>query len=643
MKLFYAGTGVVVLALVMMSLQWRGGVGNITSFYGVVDTAETVVSAELPVEIVGLHVVPGQLVNAGDPLVDLASGELERNIAELRHGLSEARAARMAEDREIQAQVAEYEAQYKLNRSLLTQVRGGDHDGVDEETESPLRAAIAGLKGVLQREEVSSVDMEAYLELLLREKQKLTVVASGPGVIGSVHRRVGEKVKAFEPVLTLYTGAPVTVRGYIHESAHGSIQNGQKVTVRSLASRYALGGEVVGIGHRIVEYPVRLRKRADIQMWGREVIVRIPDSNAFLLGEKVMIEMRPGDVHGTSGARSAFPGLNAHADGKGHQAPAADAPASSASGLPKATGKPGDVKAEAVAPAWVLPGVEASGLVHLPDAGKFLVISDDTPKKRPELQVVAPDGALEGVTVIEGLPAINDMEAIARDAAGRIYVATSQSRNKSGKFPQTRRLLVRAVRTDAPAGTALKLDASIVLHDALTAAARDNEAAWAVWFRAATEAGTLDMEAMALQGDDLLLGFKAPLRNGASVILNVSDLNALMEDGNLSAERVSLWDAPVLRLPGGSVSHGVSDLVLHDGVLHALGTAVTESAADGVTGGGGGWWILEQGRPARFRKAFPGVKPEGLAWDPHAGAWRVALDEGGEKPSRVLAVRPAAR
>jgi multidrug resistance efflux pump len=120
MKLFYAGTGAVVVALVMMSLQWRGGVGNVTSFYGVVDTAETVVSAELPVEIVRVHVVPGQLVREGDPLVDLASGELERNIAELRHGLNETRAARLAEDREIQAQVAEYEAQYKLNRSLLT-------------------------------------------------------------------------------------------------------------------------------------------------------------------------------------------------------------------------------------------------------------------------------------------------------------------------------------------------------------------------------------------------------------------------------------------------------------------------------------------------------------------------------------------
>lgn len=623
MKFFYAGLGTVALALMFMTLQWRGGVGGVTSFYGVVDTAETVVSAELPVEIVRLHVTPGQMVNAGDPLVDLTSGELERNIAELRHGLNEARVARLAEDREIQAQVAEYEAQYKLNRSLLIQVRG-ERDVDASEEESPLGAAIQGLKALLDREELSSVDMEAYLALLLREREKLTVVASGPGLIGTVHRRVGEKVKAFEPVLTLYTGAPETVRGYIHESAHSAIRNGQKVRIRSLAAPYEREGEVVGIGHRIVEYPVRLRKRADIQMWGREVIIRIPDSNAFLLGEKVMIDMaRPRDGGAGSGARAMFPGMSAHASG------------------PDAGEPDPSFRSRSAAPEWSVPGVEASGLIYLAGARKFLVISDDTPKKRPWLHVVSPEGALEGTTEIQGLPAINDMEAVAQDALGRLYVATSQSHNKSGKFPPTRQLLVRAVRT-APDGTALKLDASISLHDALVAATRDNPADWATWFRAAAEAGTLDMEGMALQGQGMLLGFKAPLWRGRAVILRVHDREALLAGRPLTADGISLWDTPELKVPGGGPAHGISDLYERDGTLHVLGTAVREDAADGVTGGGGGWWTLKRGQEPGFMRAFPGMKPEGIAWDPHAAAWRIALDEGGDKPSRVLAVRPSA-
>jgi multidrug resistance efflux pump len=621
MKIFYAGTGLVVAALVVMSFQWKGGSDKVTSFYGVVDTAETVVSAELPVEILNIHVVPGQVVSAGDPLVDLASSELERNIAELRHSLNEARAARIAEDREIQAQVAEYEAQYKLNRSLLSQVRGREEGGIDAE-ESPLGAAIQGLKGMLAREEMSTVDMEAYLALLLREREKLTVVAPGPGLIGTVHRRIGEKVKAFEPVMTLYTGAPVTVRGYIHESAHSLIENGQAVRVRSLAAPYELPGEVVGIGHRIVEYPVRLRKRPEIQTWGREVIIRIPDSNAFLLGEKVMIEMDPSRSKG-QGARTAFPGLSAHAS----------SPASGA--------QPSGAESVAVADqVWTLPGVEASGIVYLAEANRFLVVSDDTPKKRPVIAVVTPSGEPEGTTEIAGLAAINDMESIAEDASGRLYIATSQSRNKSGKFPETRRLLVRAQRTD-PKGTGLKLESSVLLHDALSTAAAGNREPWAVWFREASEAGTLDMEGMALHESGLLLGFKAPLRHGRSVILRIRDREALMAGRGLTAGDVSLWAEADLKIEGGGVSHGISDMVYREGVLHVLGTAVRETANDGVASGGGGWWIVAPGKPARLQRAFPGMKPEGLAYDPHAGVWRIALDEGTDKASRILSARPA--
>ncbi len=48
-------------------------------------------------------------------------------------------------------------------------------------------------------------------------------------------------------------------------------------------------GTVVGVGSRIVEYPVRLRKHPDLQVWGREVVIKIPENNQFILGEKVVI------------------------------------------------------------------------------------------------------------------------------------------------------------------------------------------------------------------------------------------------------------------------------------------------------------------------------------------------------------------
>jgi hypothetical protein len=127
------------------------------------------------------------------------------------------------------------------------------------------------------------------------------------------------------------------------------------------------------------------------------------------------------------------------------------------------------------------------------------------------------------------------------------------------------------------------------------------------------------------------------------VILRVRDREGLLAGKPLELDAVTLWDETELKFPDGGAAHGISDLFYRDGVLHVLGTAVLEDAADGVTGGGGGWWTLEPGKPAQFMRAFPGVKPEGIAWDPHAGAWRIALDEGGEKPSRVLVARPDKR
>jgi multidrug resistance efflux pump len=622
-KGFYAGAGVALAALVYMTWQWRPETAAITTFYGIVDTTETVVSAELPVEIRNMRVNPGQIVREGDTLVELESAELERNIAELRRNLSQVKASRQAEDREIQAKVSELEAQYRLNRSLLSQVRGsetGNSKGQASEEKddaSPLQAAILGLKGMLAREGVATGDMEAYLALLLRERDKLTVVASGSGVIGTVYCREGENVKAFEPILTQHTGSPSTVRGYLHESIHGLLEPGSMVRVRSLASAYEVVGEVVGVGHRIVEYPVRLRKRPDVQVWGREVTVHIPAANAFLLGEKVMLRAEPRRDgvagEGNSSEHSLLPGLSAHAAGP-----------------------------DPIGAAWTLPGIEASGLVFAPELSGFLVVSDDTPHKAPWLFYVDAAGRPGDTLRIGGLGEVNDLESIARDDEGRLYLATSQSRNKHGKFPPSRHLLMRASRD----GKGYKLDASIDLHAALEAFARDaaleKKGDWAEWLRAAVAGKNIDMEGIALEGNGLLLGFKAPLWQGRAVILRVRDREALMAGRAIPADGLSLWSAPGLPLPGSGAACGISDLLYRDGRLHVLGTAVSEDASDGVKGGGGAWWVLDTPTSSpRLIRSFPGVKPEGIAFDPGANLYRIAFDEGSKRPGRVQAVRPA--
>jgi hypothetical protein len=46
---------------------------------------------------------------------------------------------------------------------------------------------------------------------------------------------------------------------------------------------------VIGMGHRIVEIPERLRKIPEIKTYGREVLIQIPSDNKFLQKEKVVL------------------------------------------------------------------------------------------------------------------------------------------------------------------------------------------------------------------------------------------------------------------------------------------------------------------------------------------------------------------
>jgi hypothetical protein len=133
--------------------------------------------------------------------------------------------------------------------------------------------------------------MTKELNMLNAQKEKLVILAQIDGIIGSVNFKAREKVSPFDTIMTLHRESPSYVRGYIHENVHSSVSVGQSVNIRSMTDAYISEGDIVGVGSRIVEYPVRLRKVQEIMMWGKEVLIRIPDDNKFLLGEKVVISV----------------------------------------------------------------------------------------------------------------------------------------------------------------------------------------------------------------------------------------------------------------------------------------------------------------------------------------------------------------
>jgi len=301
MKAFYVIIVFVFIAIVAISLNYQG---ESTSFYGIADAREITINSESPVEIKRIHVMQGQKVSRGDTLVELSRPDLAMEISDNVHMLDEVKARRAARIQQLRSSIRELKAQYELNKQLTAELKSIKKDSQNSPANSsanPISLKIANLERQLQHElsennlaEAQARRIRDELAMLSEHEKGLVSIAQIDGIIGSVNYKVGEKASPFSPILTLHPKSPSLVRGYIHENVYSRIYVGQLIRVNSLADKsYSIPGTVVGVGARIVEYPVRLRKRQDIQIWGREVVIKIQADNSFLLGEKLSLNVYP--------------------------------------------------------------------------------------------------------------------------------------------------------------------------------------------------------------------------------------------------------------------------------------------------------------------------------------------------------------
>lgn len=302
-------------------------------FRGISDTREVLVNTENPVEITSVHVVPGQAIDKGELLVELRRPELVIKINSISHQIKELQMQQQVKEYDITAQrirlrseresvasditykIKQLQSRQELNRKLAANLKsiqpavfdstGGQAAGFPSieiealEKERELALDSIDLRMKILDDTLESIgkpmavhiqSLKKELALLNQEQKELSIYSDFQGVIGAVYFKPGEKVSPFVPILTLHTRAPSYVKGFIPEDAYNKVALGQKVNVRSLTSRNnTTVGEVVGVGSRIVEYPVRLRVRPELAAWGREVQIKIAEDNTLLLGEKVLI------------------------------------------------------------------------------------------------------------------------------------------------------------------------------------------------------------------------------------------------------------------------------------------------------------------------------------------------------------------
>ncbi len=323
---------VAVLSLVTLGFFYKG---ETVIFTGIAEASETVVSVQNAVEIVKVHVIPGQEVKDGDTLVELSRPDLALRMNEVTRELDALEGRGSLNTATIDQKVAEVQAdlstrrntilfeieklnsEYKQNREIAAKLKSlsassltaaDSNDAmmmrirnlqkelkVLEESASSQIRLLRGSKGLQQTSSATEADaLRRELDMLKKDQEDLTITAKGDWVVATVDVRDGEKVSSFNPIITLTRKSPTIIRGYINEKVYTRAVVGSLVEVSSQANGQKIRGEIIGMSSRIVSFPVRLLKMPDMPMYGREVSIRIPENNTLLLGEKVSITEMPG-------------------------------------------------------------------------------------------------------------------------------------------------------------------------------------------------------------------------------------------------------------------------------------------------------------------------------------------------------------
>lgn len=664
-KLFFAWI-VAFIALVIISVINKG---ESTKFYGIAETMEIVVNSENSVVIKKIHVVQGQMISEGDTIIELDRPELTRQITEITHQINELTALKLANISSsrsqiellkaqqatkinvIESEIIQLEAKYKLNKKLASQLQSINSDSRETDKNiinNPIKLKITSLKEELELVlnpsqlridrlknqmwkdgtpvKIQVENLEDELKLLHEEKEKLTIFAQIEGRIGSVNFKELENVSPFKPIITMHTKSPSYIEGYIHENVYNKVFAGQKVLVSSLADRHnKTRGIVVGVGSRIVDYPERLRKRLDIPIWGREISIKISQNNAFLLGEKVLITSIEDMGNGKKTVVEKVFSKNTIKAYECDEGTYSDVIIS----------KLRDVKLNK--DLNLKKSIESSGLIYLDDVKKYIVISDDTEKKKPLLYVMNNSGIVEEEIKISGIKKIDDMEGIASGRDNELFIVTSQGvHSKNNKDDRFRKMLIRVKRDNLT----FVLDNKVYLHKILKKFLVKKPASNCTkYIKSALENGTIDIEGLFYRDNSIYLGFKNPLRHNKAVILRFAECDDLFTLNNYPIKNITLWKEFEFKDKQNGLYAGISDLFIYGNVVYILSYAETEDDKQNKKRVGSLWCYGIEKNCYVFITRFENKKPEGIVYNPDKKEFVISFDNGSNKPFQIVTLK----
>ena len=319
---FYVLIIILLAAMLWMSQRYFSGSAN--SSVGITYSKEYKINVEKPSQVKRVAVVPGQLVKAGDLLVELISPALEVDIDKLNNRIitlksEQVEKAKLAKSEvayvraelgvkieETTTEIMQKESELTLNQNLTKQFTT---EGIRTEI-SPLEQTITSLKQQrTQQQEAMNIKvkdiflkseteqliltnqiqlLEREMDLLISERKNLTKLAVSHGVVENIYVKESEQIDAYTALLSVSPAHPTSVVAYLIGKKI-QLAVGAEVEVRSYDDRQIkIQGKVIGYGS-IVPLPEILQKSTAVKAFGQEVFIEIAQDNFFASGERVLI------------------------------------------------------------------------------------------------------------------------------------------------------------------------------------------------------------------------------------------------------------------------------------------------------------------------------------------------------------------
>ncbi len=322
---FYVVIAVLFIGLLTINNRYFKGS---SSFLGVTYSKDYKINAEKSAIIEKVYVVPGQTVQPGDLLIELASQELTLEIQKLQKEVNLLKSEKEEKQKLLESEIKLLESEKRiirndidsevsiiqnridLNRSLASKILSENTLPRDSLTALELEIKSIRAKGLLEIEAVdikeqdirqdhgfdqsqiqSKIELaQQELDWRIQEEERLNKYATFAGVIENVYVKEGEQIEAFTSVVSINPLHPTSAVGYLVGKKDRDKALGEAVSISSLEHKELVAsGRIIGFGS-VVQLPQILQKSTAVNAFGLEVFIEIPEQNALPVGEKIIIK-----------------------------------------------------------------------------------------------------------------------------------------------------------------------------------------------------------------------------------------------------------------------------------------------------------------------------------------------------------------